>query len=96
MAKKLSEFEQAFADARGRGEEIFSFKGEKYHTRRADETPESWAKTMRKRKQAVTDKQYEASKPIIKPMQQQNDLQEEELDSWRSGSRAGGKVKRMY
>lgn len=96
MAKKLSEFEQAFADARAKGEEVFSFKGEKYHTRRADETPENWTKTMRKRKQAATDREYEASKPIIKPMKQQNALEEEELSSWSTGSRAGGKVKRMY
>ena len=92
MAKKLSEFEQAFADARDRGEEIFSFKGEKYHTRRADETPENWVKAMRKRKQAATDKEYEA---IIKPMKQET-IEGEEITSYNTGRSAGGKVKRMY
>lgn len=92
MAKKLSEFEQAFADARDRGDEIFSFKGEKYHTRRADETPENWTKAMRKRKQAATDKEYEA---IIKPMKQET-IEGEEITSYNTGRSAGGKVKRMY
>ena len=35
--RKLSEFGQAFADARTRGEKEFTFKGKKYHTRTADE-----------------------------------------------------------
>lgn len=92
MAKKLSEFEQAFADARAKGEEVFTFKGEKYHTRRADETPENWTKAMRKRKQAATDKEYEA---IIKPMKQET-IEGEEITSYNTGRSAGGKVKRMY
>jgi hypothetical protein len=35
--RKLSEFEQAFADARKAGQKEFDFKGKKFHTRRADE-----------------------------------------------------------
>lgn len=39
MAKKLSAFEQAFADARKAGDKEFSFKGKKFNTRLAsDET----------------------------------------------------------
>ena len=90
MAKKLSEFEQAFVDARGAGEEVFSFKGEKYHTRRADETPENWTKAMRKRKQAATDKEYEA---IIKPLRKQEEPEGYAIPS--TTSRSGtGTVKR--
>ena len=37
MAKKLSEFGQAFADARKSGAKEFTFKGKKFHTRTADE-----------------------------------------------------------
>lgn len=86
MAKKLSEFEQAFADARDRGDEVFSFKGEKYHTRRADETPENWTKTMRKRKQAATDKEYEA---IIKPLRKQEEPEGYAIPSTPSRSWSG-------
>lgn len=35
--KKLSAFEQAFADARKAGLKDFEFKGKKFHTRTADE-----------------------------------------------------------
>ncbi len=35
--RKLSEFGQAFADARKGGMKEFTFKGKKYHTRTADE-----------------------------------------------------------
>jgi hypothetical protein len=39
MAKKLSAFEQAFADARKAGDKEFTFNGKKFHTRLAsDET----------------------------------------------------------
>lgn len=86
MAKKLSEFEQAFADARGAGEEVFTFKGEKYHTRRADETPENWVKAMRKRKQAATDKEYEA---VIKPLRKQEEPEGYALPSKASSSWTG-------
>jgi hypothetical protein len=93
MAKKLSDFEQAFADARDSGEEVFTFKGEKYHTRRADETPENWMKGLRKRKQALTDKQYEASKPVIKPLRPQDEPEGYALPG-KASSSWSGKVKR--
>lgn len=38
--RKLSEFEQAFADARADGLKEFTFKGKRYTTRRADDPPE--------------------------------------------------------
>jgi hypothetical protein len=38
MAKKLSPFEQAYANARAEGLLKFDFNGQQYHTRRADET----------------------------------------------------------
>ena len=41
MAKKLSAFEQAFADARKAGKKEFDFNGKKFHTRMASEETES-------------------------------------------------------
>ena len=41
MAKKLSAFEQAFADARGKGEKVFDFKGKKYTTELASDKVQS-------------------------------------------------------
>jgi hypothetical protein len=41
MAKKLSAFEQAFANARKAGKKEFEFNGKKYHTRLASEETES-------------------------------------------------------
>lgn len=38
--KKLSEFGQAFADARKSGLKEFTFKGKKYHTKLAEEMPQ--------------------------------------------------------
>ena len=35
--RKLSAFQQAFADARGAGEKEFTFNGKKYHTRTAED-----------------------------------------------------------
>jgi hypothetical protein len=38
--RKLSEFEQAFADARKEGLNEFTFKGKRYSTRRKDDPPD--------------------------------------------------------
>jgi hypothetical protein len=95
MAKKLSPFEQAYANARAEGLLKFDFNGQQYHTRRADETDKDWYGNMRKAASARLDKEMaQASKKTeIKPLKPQEDLEEEELTSWRSGSRAGGKVR---
>lgn len=80
MAKKLSEFEQAFAGSRAKGDREFSYRGKKYHTRRADETPAQYEAKMAK------------SKPAIKPYRS-IEIQAEELppkgDVYVNGVRVG-------
>jgi hypothetical protein len=80
MSKKLSDFEQAFAGARAKGDREFSHRGKKYHTRRADETPAQYEAKMAK------------SKPAIKPYRS-IEIQAEELppkgDVYVNGVRVG-------